>query len=124
MALDDKVGENGQRTISDSLVNASTPNPEASLIRREATGLVRQAMDKLTDRQRTVIALRYGIRGNATLTLGEIGRVIGVSHETVRQIECQAKVRLLQLFKRSRGVRAPARRPYPARRLVPKRPTS
>jgi DNA-directed RNA polymerase sigma subunit (sigma70/sigma32) len=50
------------------------------------------------------------------LTLKEIGEMMSISRERVRQIECQAKLRLRKLFARKRIVKAPMKRPFPISR--------
>ena len=47
-------------------------------------------MDRLDERERIVIALRYGLGGSSPLTLKEIGRRLGVTREWVRKIELRA----------------------------------
>lgn len=47
-------------------------------------------MDRLDERERAVIALRYGLGGSNPLTLKEIGRRLGVTREWVRKIELRA----------------------------------
>ncbi|MCX7925676.1 MAG: sigma-70 family RNA polymerase sigma factor [Fimbriimonadales bacterium] len=47
-------------------------------------------MERLTERERTVIRLRYGLGGEPPLTLEEVGRRLGLSKERVRQLESRA----------------------------------
>jgi RNA polymerase primary sigma factor len=56
------------------------------------------AVDALPERERLVLRARYGLGGqNEPQTLGEIGAVLGVSRERVRQIEAQALGRLAEM---------------------------
>ena len=48
------------------------------------------ALDSLTDRERKVIEIRFGIGGDGPRTLEEVGRVFNVTRERVRQIEAKA----------------------------------
>ena len=116
MSLDDKVGKDRDTAISDYLVDDATVSPEEDLIKREANSLVSEAMRQLTQQEKTVIAYRFGIAGGATLTLKEIGEIMNISRERVRQIECQAKSRLRKIFSRQRVVKAPPKRPFPVSR--------
>ncbi len=115
MSLDDKVGRERDTPISDYLVDDSHNSPEDDLIKREANCLVTEAMTQLTEQEKTVITLRFGIAGGSPLTLKEIGERMGISRERVRQIESQAKNRLRKLFARRRMVKAPLKRPFPFR---------
>jgi len=115
VSLDDKVGKERDTVISDFLVDRRFSSPEDDLIKREASGLVGEAMAHLTDQERTVVGYRFGLAGGPPLTLKEIGEKMGISRERVRQIECQAKGRLRKIFARSRVVKAPSKRPFSGR---------
>jgi len=115
VGLEDRVSGESERTIAETLANDASADPEDSLIRREQSRLVGVAMAELTDQQRDVVAMRYGMAGSAQLTLSEIGRIIGLSRERVRQIENQAKTRLRQFF--ATMVKSPQKPPYPECRL-------
>ena len=51
-------------------------------------------MHELPDRERQVVQLRYGIAGSEPTPLREIGRMLGITPERVRQIESRALGRL------------------------------
>jgi RNA polymerase primary sigma factor len=64
---------------------AESPFESATLhLRREN---VRRALDSLPERDRVVIELRYGLRGEQPYTLEEVGEAFGVTRERIRQIE-------------------------------------
>jgi len=107
MSLDDKVGKERDTPISDYLIDANLETPEDDLIKREAYSLVSEAMEDLTEQERTVLCHRFGIAGGPTLTLKEIGEMMSISRERVRQVECQAKLRLRKMFARKRVDSAP-----------------
>ena len=117
VSLDDKVGKDRETSISDYLVDQNSINPEDDLIKREANDLVTEALDCLSDQERTVVTFRFGLAGGPPLTLKEIGEKMGISRERVRQIECQAKTRLRKLFARKRMIKSPPKRPYPVSRV-------
>jgi RNA polymerase primary sigma factor len=112
MSLDDKVGKERETPISDYLVDHDCISPEDNLISREANSLVSEAIKHLTDQERTVITFRFGLVSGPPLTLKEIGHKMGISRERVRQIECQAKLRLRKIFARKRMVQSPSKRPH------------
>jgi RNA polymerase primary sigma factor len=57
--------------------------------------LLRQAIERLPDREKQVIKLRYGMDGDPDpKSLEQIGREMGITRERVRQIELQALQRL------------------------------
>ena len=111
LSLDDKLGRERDKPISDYLVDANSVNPEDVVIQREATTLVSEALEHLTAQERMVISHRFGIDVGPALTLKEIGEMMSISRERVRQIECQAKNRLRRLFARRRLMKSPSKRP-------------
>ncbi|PMP75115.1 MAG: RNA polymerase subunit sigma-70, partial [Chloroflexus aggregans] len=52
------------------------------------------ALNQLSDRERRIIDLRYGLRDGRRRTLEEVGRVLGMTRERARQIEAEALRRL------------------------------
>ncbi len=120
LSLDDKFGKERDRPISEYLVDIGSKNPEHDLIKREASGLVSEALHHLSDQERTVIAHRFGIAGGPPLTLKEIGEMMSISRERVRQIECQAKTRLRKLFVRKRIIKSPSKQPFTLGRYTKK----
>ncbi|MEX1158606.1 MAG: sigma-70 family RNA polymerase sigma factor, partial [Thermomicrobiales bacterium] len=55
---------------------------------------IRRSLETLTERERTVLMLRFGLNGPQPQTLAEIAKRLGVSRERVRQIEQDALGRL------------------------------
>lgn len=71
------------------------PDPSEAAEKNELQGLVETAMSKLTARERTIVEMRFGLNGHDASDLREIGEVLGVTRERVRQIETKA-IRKLQ----------------------------
>ncbi len=65
-------------------------SPVASLEAADDARAISQKMDRLDDRERTILALRYGLTGELPVTLGEIGRRLHITREWVRKIELRA----------------------------------
>jgi RNA polymerase primary sigma factor len=118
VSLDEKIGKDRDKPISDYLVDPACSSPEDDMIHRESSSLVGEAMSHLTEQERVVVAYRFGLAGGPPLTLKEIGEKMGISRERVRQIECQAKGRLRKLFTKKRMVKSPPKRPFPVRPLA------
>jgi RNA polymerase primary sigma factor len=92
-SLDRPLGEEEDAAFGD-LLPADGPGPEDVVhisLREQA---LRDALDELPERERTVVALRYGIGGGEPTPLREIGRQLGITPERVRQIESKALGRL------------------------------
>ncbi len=97
VSLDKPVGEEEDSQLGDFVEDedAESPFEEVSqAIRRES---VWRALAALPPREREVLELRYGLRGNRSLTLEEVGRAFGVTRERIRQIENNTLRKLQQL---------------------------
>jgi RNA polymerase primary sigma factor len=91
-SLDRPVGEDGDITLGD-LLPSEAPSPDDVLDRNLRRAAVRRAVDTLPERDREIVCLRYGI-DVAPRSLKEIGGVLGLTPERVRQIEAAALDRL------------------------------
>jgi RNA polymerase primary sigma factor len=88
-SLDRPVGEEGESALRDLLPSDEPePSEEVAVSLRKQT--LRRALDRLPERERNVVKLRYGINGNDPTPLRETGRRLGISPERVRQIEARA----------------------------------
>jgi RNA polymerase primary sigma factor len=88
-SLDRPVGEEGETAFGE-LIPSDQPEPEeeVDVSLREQT--LRRALERLPERERDVVKLRYGINGDQPTPLRETGRRLGISPERVRQIESRA----------------------------------
>ena len=92
-SLDRPLGEEDDASFGDLLpTDAPGPEDEVHISLREQA--LRHALQELPERERTVVALRYGIDGGEPTPLREIGRRLGITPERVRQIESKALGRL------------------------------
>jgi RNA polymerase primary sigma factor len=88
-SLDRPVGDEGESALRDLLPSDEPePSEEVAVSLRKQT--LRRALDRLPERERNVVKLRYGINGNDPTPLRETGRRLGISPERVRQIEARA----------------------------------
>jgi len=76
---------------------------EEHAYREDTRKRIAGALQTLTDRERTIISLRFGLYDGEPQTLEDVGRIFGVTRERIRQIECRALDKL-----RGRGVFFPA----------------
>ncbi len=95
-SLDQPVGEQEDALLGD-FVAGDDPLPEEKAdgsLRRQALS---QALAVLPDRDRQVLALRYGLGGSEAKTLDDVGLRLGLSRERIRQIERDSLRRLATL---------------------------
>jgi RNA polymerase primary sigma factor len=95
-SLDDMVGIEDETRRSDLVADAGLPTPEDLAVRSRMAADVEAAMAPLTDREREVLRLRYGLGLDREMTLVEIGRRLSLTRERVRQIEAKALAKLRQ----------------------------
>lgn len=92
-SLDKPLSEEGDSSgaLGDIMADDNLPNPEEeslqSLLKDELKKLLHEV---LTDRERRILQLRYGLEDYHPRTLNEVGKVFGISRERVRQIQKQA----------------------------------
>ncbi|KAM0833104.1 hypothetical protein ACQ4PT_064473 [Festuca glaucescens] len=89
VSLDSKIGSTDM-TYQEVTADPSAETAEEMLNRISMKKDVHQALDTLSPRERQVIKLRFGIDDRRIRTLQEIGNIMGVSRERIRQIESGA----------------------------------
>lgn len=92
--------ENGEALDLASVVeDGRHEHPELTCGRVEDIAAVLEVIETLEERGARVVRLRYGLEGQAPLTLKQIGRVIGLTRERVRQIEMDTLRRIQHKLK-------------------------
>jgi RNA polymerase primary sigma factor len=94
VSLEKPIGEEEESSLGDFVPDdtAESPFDTASLsLRRED---IEHALSSLPERERQVIELRFGLRGEQPRTLEEVGREFGVTRERIRQIESKTLSKL------------------------------
>ncbi len=77
-------------TLEDVLSDDGKGNPHDVFLQQEDHNSIKQSMADLSDRDRQIIIMRYGLDDNDPKTLGEVADELGLSRERVRQIEDRA----------------------------------
>ncbi|GAB4376546.1 MAG: hypothetical protein Kow0062_16960 [Acidobacteriota bacterium] len=93
-SLDDFVDHEGETRLSQLMEDPGTARPEDDVFKKEIVELTRQALSELPERERLILLKRFGVMGNEEMTLEEIGKILGLSRERVRQLEKEAKMKL------------------------------
>ncbi len=97
LSLDAPVGENEDTFFVDFLSKHGTAEVEESVLQEVLEKEIYDLLDKLPEKERRVVELRFGLKGNEPRTLREIGDILGVSRERVRQLETRALRKLRSL---------------------------
>jgi len=95
-SLDQPVGDTEDAVFGD-FVAGDGPLPEEEVEQALRSQALAQALGTLTDRERDVVVMRYGLADAEPQTLEEIGRRLGLTRERVRQIELESLRRLATL---------------------------
>ena len=99
-SLDAPVDRDAGMSIGEGLADENAIAPELILHNAAIEGWVRQWLEELNERQRTVIERRYGLNGRDVATLEDLAGQIGVTRERVRQIQAEALDKLRDRLKR------------------------
>lgn len=90
----DEFLTNDKRSLIDTLTDDTTAPPDANILRKSALIQLETTMELLKERESRIIKLYFGLDGNEALTLQEIGTMMNLSHERIRQIRNQALKKL------------------------------
>jgi RNA polymerase primary sigma factor len=89
LRLESGVGDGGGDWSVDEAAQ-TVDAPETTLEADDERQSLMRRMQRLDDRERSILALRFGLEGELPLTLKEVGRRLGVTREWVRKIEIRA----------------------------------
>jgi RNA polymerase primary sigma factor len=84
-SLETPVGEGEEETLGD-FISDGAPSPAAEAAQDLLNDELEQFLQGLPERERQILELRYGLRDGKPRTLKEIGEMLGISRERVRQI--------------------------------------
>jgi RNA polymerase primary sigma factor len=104
MSLEMPIGTGEDSSLADFIEDESIPGPIDTASRELLREQMRDLLDSLSPRERGVLELRFGLDDGQARTLEEVGRIVGVTRERVRQIEAKA-LRKLRHPKSSRKLR-------------------
>jgi RNA polymerase primary sigma factor len=89
-SLETPLGSSGETPLGHLIPDPGVPTPEDAVIHGELAEQVERAMAPLTDREREVLRLRFGLGLDREMTLEEVGRRLAITRERARQIEAKA----------------------------------
>lgn len=89
-SVDAPAGNEADKPLLDTLADSNELNPVNILMNENFQEHLEQWLNELTENQREVLARRYGLLGYERATLEEVGHVIGLTRERVRQIQMEA----------------------------------
>ena len=93
-SLSTPIGEEKDSKLQDLIPDDWSQSPDEYATSEYLKNQLREILDGLQDRERRVLALRFGLEDGVSRTLEEVGKEFGVTRERIRQIEAKALKKL------------------------------
>ena len=94
ISLDAPIGERDDNSLKDIIEDQNVDSPLLMIERKEDSKRISEAFSILKEKEQKVISLRFGLEGEDGMTLEEIGKILGITRERVRQIEAGAMAKM------------------------------
>lgn len=99
-SVDVPIGPSSDKVLVDTIPDQHVSDPASILQDDDLSASIDHWLGELTEKQREVVARRFGLRGYEMSTLEEVGREIGLTRERVRQIQVEALKRLRDILEK------------------------
>ena len=99
-SVDTPLGYDSDKSLLDTIADYQVSDPAEMLQDDDLRESLSQWLSELSDKQREVVARRFGLHGYETSTLEEVGKEIGLTRERVRQIQVEALRRLRDILEK------------------------
>ncbi len=90
VSLETPIGEEEDSHLGDFIPDDESPEPSELVNNKERHDIIEAVLDTLTDREKKVIRLRYGLDDGVSHTLEQVGKEFNITRERIRQIEAKA----------------------------------
>jgi len=107
MASTDNSAGSGHKSAVESIADEQVHSPESEYAEQAAGELLGQWLKLLPQQQRTVVEHRFGLHGKGRQTLEQVGQLLGVTRERVRQVQLAALTRLREISRREGVMETP-----------------
>lgn len=94
VSLDSTLGDSEDTTILDMIVDPKADSPDEQVFEESLINSLNEVLDTLTDSEKEILCMRYGLNGYEPMSLQQIGDKFNLSKERIRQIEKKAIRRL------------------------------
>jgi RNA polymerase primary sigma factor len=94
VSLETPVGDDDEGHLSDLIEDQQAISPAEAAARALLNEAVGEALDQLSERERKIVRMRFGLDDGQARTLEEVGKEFGVTRERIRQIESKTLAKL------------------------------
>lgn len=98
LSLDSPMGEESEKSLLEALADRNSQAPAEALEDENLHERLNQCLASLNEKQRSILAQRFGLHGFEEATLEEVGQKVGLTRERVRQIQVEALKQLRQIL--------------------------
>jgi len=102
-SMDTPIGKDADKSLQDIIADENNADPRLLLQNENMREHLDAWLMQLSDKQRDVLARRFGLLGFEKMTLEDVGKAIGLTRERVRQIQVEA-LRALRLMMEQQGL--------------------
>jgi RNA polymerase nonessential primary-like sigma factor len=106
-SADEPLSAGSDRLVLDSIADDRRNDPETEYADLAAERMLAKWLQQLSKQQRDVVEHRFGLNGQGRRTLEEVGELLGVTRERVRQVQLAALSRLRDISSREGYVETP-----------------
>jgi RNA polymerase primary sigma factor len=99
ISLETPLGTDKDNRLGDFVEDKRAISPEEKVVDLHFKDQLYEVLNNLTDREREILLLRFGLENIRPHTLEEVGKIFNVTRERIRQIEAKAIKRLRQDMK-------------------------
>ena len=89
LSLDTPIDEDGS-TLKERIADEASPMPSEKSMEHEMTHKVHRALGQLSEREHSILKMRFGLNGHQPRSLRNVSRRVGLSQEGVRRVEQRA----------------------------------
>ena len=90
ISLETPIGPDEDSQLKDYIENKSVISPEKELLKKELKEILEEALSTLNEKEELILRYRFGLEDEKEYTLEQIGKMLGITRERVRQIETRA----------------------------------
>lgn len=105
LSLDTPMGDESEKPLLEALADNDNEEPATELENNNLYARLNDCLQNLNEKQRSILAQRFGLYGHEEATLEEVGQKVGLTRERVRQIQVEALKQLRQVLE-TQGVEA------------------